>query len=223
MVFVPLKRLDDGSFLSELYENYHDKQKRKNGIRVRVIEYAIDEPERSGYGKPQRLITSLLDPDTASSKELAVEYHRRWEIELMIDEVDTHQRVHSRRPLRSEKPDGVIQEMYGLLLAHYLVRFFMYEASKEKGISPVRLSFINSLRIIRRYVDKFQIVNRNKVEVLYCRMLSEISREYLPVRDHRINPRAVRRKVIKFALKRKRESHASRLCKPFAKSIVMLN
>jgi hypothetical protein len=143
--------------------------------------------------------------------------------QLMIDEVDTHQRVHSRRPLRSEKPDGVIQEMYGLLLAHYLVRFFMYEASKEKGISPVRLSFINSLRIIRRYVDKFQIVNRNKVEVLYCRMLSEISREYLPVRDHRINPRAVRRKVIKFALKRKRESHASRLCKPFAKSIVMLN
>ena len=47
-------------------------------------------------------------------------YHSRWEYELTVDEVETHQRP--RTPLRSQKPVGVVQEVYELLLAHYLVR-----------------------------------------------------------------------------------------------------
>jgi hypothetical protein len=34
------------------------------------------------------LVTSLLDPATAPAIEIAYAYHERWEIELVIDEVD---------------------------------------------------------------------------------------------------------------------------------------
>jgi hypothetical protein len=45
---------------------------------------------------------------------LIVLYHERWEEELTIDELKTHQR--ERPVLRSQTPGGVVQELYGLLL-----------------------------------------------------------------------------------------------------------
>ena len=215
--------LADGSFIAELYETQYDRQTRRNGIRVRVIEYTIDDPAREGYGEPHRLITSLMDAQMAPGHVLAVEYHQRWEIEITIDEIDTHQRVHSNRPLRSEKPTGVIQEMYGMLLAHYIVRFFMHEAAQQNRLDPDRLSFTNSLRIIRRKVDKFQIAKPNRRHALYGHMLKEIAREQLPPRDNRSNPRVVKRKMSKFALKREQHVRVRHPRKPFAESVVLLN
>ena len=57
----------------------------------------------------------MVDEKTAPALTLAQAYHERWEIELAIDEMDTHQRL-AAQPLRSKKPVGVIQELYGLLL-----------------------------------------------------------------------------------------------------------
>jgi len=46
--------------------------------------------------------------------------------------------------LRSETPAGVVQEIFGLLLAHCVVRILMFEAAEPKGIDPRRLSFTGS-------------------------------------------------------------------------------
>ena len=40
--------LPDGSFIAELYETPYDREKRRNGIGVRVVEYTIDDPAREG-------------------------------------------------------------------------------------------------------------------------------------------------------------------------------
>ena len=71
-------------------------------------------------------------------------YHERWEIELVIDEVKTHERA-QHKILRSRTPQGVRQELYGIFLAHYAVRAFMYEAACEAGIDPDRLSFTEGM------------------------------------------------------------------------------
>jgi hypothetical protein len=55
--------------------------------------------------KRRRLATSLLDPDQYPAAALVLTYHERWEIELVIDEVDTHQR-RPRQPFRSRTPDA---------------------------------------------------------------------------------------------------------------------
>jgi hypothetical protein len=85
--------LPDGSYLAYLTPS--DAQARKAGARVlvRIVEYSLTDPQLAGYGERHRLVTSLLDPTTAPALEIACAYHERWEIELVIDEVDTHQRT----------------------------------------------------------------------------------------------------------------------------------
>jgi hypothetical protein len=73
--------------------------------------YMLDDPGRVGHRQRHRLVTSLLDEKTYPAHTLAVAYHERWEIEITIDETDTHQR-RPRQPLRSRTPLGVLQELY---------------------------------------------------------------------------------------------------------------
>jgi hypothetical protein len=105
-----VRSLADGSYLAYLYPS--DYQRRKCGERllVRIIEYTLTDPSAPGFGEIHRLVTTLLDPERYPALDLVCAYHERWEIELVIDEMDDHQRL-AGRPLRSLKPVGVIQEL----------------------------------------------------------------------------------------------------------------
>lgn len=86
---------------------------------------------------------------------LAQEYHQRWEVENTLDEFKTH--LNDRKtPIRSKYPRGVVQEIYGWLLAHWAVRSLMVEAAQQEGISPLHLGFTGTLRVLRRAVGQFQ-------------------------------------------------------------------
>ena len=154
--------LPDGSYLSYLIDpkirrrfHYLDKQRIERliaheGTVVRVIEYQVEDRETSG--ELYCLITTLLDPDTAPAVELAALYHRRWEIELTFDEIQTHQMGHSR-VLRSKSPELVKQEIWSLLLTHYSIRHLMAQAADTVEYDLERLSFMRSFRAIRRHVN----------------------------------------------------------------------
>lgn len=146
------KVLDDGSYLSWIAPDRKSKKKGGSRIQVRVIEYTIDsDAEPQTY----RLITSLLDIVLFPALLLAVEYHQRWEIENTIDELKTH--LNGRKtPIRSLKPRAVVQEVYGWLLAHYAVRCLMFQAAQQAGVSPLRLGFTGTLKVIRRAISDFQ-------------------------------------------------------------------
>src|SRR5215210_8012439 len=60
LIFVPIRVLDDGSYLAKLYPWPTDRRHDRNGILVRIIEYTFDDPGRSGSGEPHRLLTTLL-------------------------------------------------------------------------------------------------------------------------------------------------------------------
>jgi hypothetical protein len=123
LVFRPTRRLRDGSYLAKLYPSPRHRDRDEGGRVVRVIEYTLRDPGRPGSGQRHRLLTTLLDAARHPAKRLIVLYHERWEEELAIDELKTHQR--ERPVLRSETPAGVVQEIDGLLLAHYVVRALM--------------------------------------------------------------------------------------------------
>lgn len=152
MILPVVEDLADGSYLSRIYRTSYDRQHGRNGVTVRVIDYTIDDPGRPQTEPVYRLITTILDPEAAPAKELAALYCERWEFETALDELKTHQRG-PRVVLRSKAPDGVIQEIYGHLLAHYAIRALMHEAALSADEDPDRLSFIRSLRVIRRHVD----------------------------------------------------------------------
>jgi hypothetical protein len=217
-----VKALPDGSYLAYIYPSDYHRKKRGERLLVRIIKYTLDDPHRNGHGELHRLITSLLDPDLYPAHTLACEYHQRWEVEITIDEVNTHQRL-PNIPLRSRKPIGVIQEAYGLLIAHYAVRSVMHEAAVQAGLDPDRLSFINAVRIIRDAISEFQMTVPQQLPRLYQRLLNDIARHRLPERDDRSNPRVVKRKMSKFKLKREQHWHWPQPSKPFPEAVTILN
>ena len=158
-----LATLPDGSYRSELLPrhlkaNQHQAQRRGTRARipdqaripVRVIEYTI--PNRDGKVETIKIMTTILDPESAPAAELAALYAERWEFELTLDEIETHQM--SARLLRSRTPELVRQEIWALLLTHYAVRYFMREAADDIGdeVDTDRLSFVRAIRVIRRQV-----------------------------------------------------------------------
>ena len=217
-----VEALDDGSYLAWIYPSEYQRKKRGEHLLVRIIKYTIDDPNRSGYGVIHRLMTSLLDPNLYPAHTLACEYHQRWEVEITIDEIDTHQRL-PNMPLRSQKPVGIIQEAYGLLIAHYVVRSIMHAAAVQNDLDPDRLSFVNAVRIISDAISEFQMTAPEQIERLYQRLLNDIARHRLPDRDNRNNPRVVKRKMSKFNLKRKQHLNWPQPTKPFQEAIVLLN
>jgi len=145
MLFPGQKRLPDGSSLSVLRPPKGDPGEP---IPVRVIEYTLQGV--AGAEPLYRVITSILDPEAAPAPELAALYHERWETETLFDEFKTHLRGGSRVLLRSKTPDLVRQEVYGLLLAHYSVRVVMHDAAQAKGEDPDRISFLHTVRVLKR-------------------------------------------------------------------------
>lgn len=93
------------------------------------------------------VFTTILEPDAAPANGLVL-YCQRWESETALDELKTRQ-PGPRVVLRSKAPEGVIQEVYGYLLAHYAIRGLIHDAALIAGEDPDRLSFIRSLRVVR--------------------------------------------------------------------------
>jgi hypothetical protein len=198
---VPLRTLADGSLLAYLLPS--DSARRRHGERVlvRVISYSISDPALPGYAEEHRVLTTLLNPRVAPAHAVACGYHERWEAEVTIDEIDTHQRLVGRT-LRSLTPVGVIQELYGILLLHYAVRWLMHQAALVAEIDPDRLSFVHAIEVVRDAVPEFQLVAPEAEPALFARLLHDIARKRLPKRRARSNPRVVKRKMSNFKLKR---------------------
>lgn len=156
------KVLPDGSYLSYLIDTktrrrtyYLDQARAEQLIHrkatiIRVVEYQVEDRETNG--EIYTLITTLLDPTIAPAVELAALYHRRWEFELTLDEIEIHQTGHNR-VLRSKSPEMVKQEIWSLLLTHYAIRHLMTQAADTVEYDSERLSFIRSVRAIRRRVN----------------------------------------------------------------------
>lgn len=145
-------RLPDGSYLSRVYATAKDQRHGHNGAVVRIIEYSLDGV--AGADPVYRLLTTILDHEAAPAAELAALYHERWEIETAFDELKTHLRG-PKVVLRSKTPDLVRQEFFGLLLAHFAIRGLMHEAALKADEDPDRLSFVHSVRVIRRKISRF--------------------------------------------------------------------
>lgn len=141
--------LEDGSWLADL-KPAGKAGKRQQGLRIRVIDYEIDDGRSNDTS--YRLFTTLLDPIEAPAEDLAIAYAQRWEIENTFDELKVHQRG-ARTVLRSQSPELVLQEIWGHLCCHFAIRTLMWESAVHAGVDPDRVSFVASLRIVRRSIS----------------------------------------------------------------------
>lgn len=157
------QRLADGSCLSRIYGSTFDRRHRRNGIVVRVIDSRLHKVP--GSEPVYRLITTILDRMQAPARELTALSQERWEIKTWLDELKTHLRG-AQIVLRSKTPELVEQEFWGLLLAHYAIRGLMHEAALKADEDPGRLSFLHSVRVVRRRLARYAAIAPSAEESL---------------------------------------------------------
>jgi len=211
-----LKRLPDGSWLAVLTGKLVDPDSlpTPNGRRhwktvcltVRIIRIEIP-----GF-RPFRLMTNLLEPNI-SAREIALHYHRRWDIEIAYDEIKTHQcvtlRGQSPTTFRSKRPDLVKQEVYALAIMYNLIRALISQAAIEHGQDPCSISFLDALQHI---IDAAPVLTacppkqREKKRLTLLAVIADclIDRP----RRTRLNPRVIKVKMSNWA--RKNASHRSK-------------
>lgn len=155
--------LPDGTYLSILIDpRIHQPAQRqrlvaaaragqelnpRNTAWVRVIEY--DVPDRAGSGEVITLLSTITDPAQAHADELADVYHQRWEQETGHDQLKTHLRGPGR-VLRSRLPDLVHQEIWAWLIVHHALTALITQAAVAAELDPDRISFTQTLRLVRR-------------------------------------------------------------------------
>lgn len=214
--------LSDGSYLVTIRPKGRGKNDPVNKRTVRVISYTLDDPDRPGYQKRHRLVTTLLDEVQHPMTDLIMLYHERWEIEIANDEIKTHL-LARKVPLRSKTPDGVVQEFYGIMVTYNAIRLIINEAAKKADVPPRRLSFLNSVRLIRETVPLMRAAPTPRLQRIYEGMLAQIAMAKLPERDGRINPRVIKVKMSKFRKKRPTDLKPKQPRRTFKQSIVRLN
>lgn len=147
LVFDTVSVLGDGDELADVELGRHQRRNDNSlprRMRVRVIDYQMD-------GQPERLMTSLLDPNRWPAAEVIAMYHERWEVEIAFDELKTHM-LERAESLRSKDPAGVRQEIWGILLAYNLIRHRMALVAHQLAIEARTMSFVFSLRLIRAFL-----------------------------------------------------------------------
>lgn len=215
----PVATLADGTQIVRL-RPFAGQRRRERGITLRLVRYTLDDPARPGHRLEHRLVTSLLDPAQAPAVELAVAYHARWEIELAVDEIKTHQRPAT--PLRSQHPVGVVQELYGLLVAHYAVRAVMAEAAAAADLAPTRLSFLHTLRVLRDALPTLLRASPRQHRGVHRAVLADVAALRLPPRADRVNPRVVKQKMANFGVKRPHHRRPQPPTRSFRDAVVLL-
>jgi hypothetical protein len=216
-----VQTLADGTRLVHLRPSDARQRRTAPPLRVRLIEYRLTDPAWADQGKVFRLVTSLLDPAQYPVGELLATYHLRWEFEVSLDEIETHQRL-SAAVLRSRQPQGVMQELYGLVLSHYLIRAVMSAAAATGPGSPRQLSFVAALELVRQSLVEFPVVPPARWPALFQRLLRDIAAARLPPRRNRVVNRVVRRPLSKFQRKRGQKRQPVQPQGPWLEAFVLI-
>jgi hypothetical protein len=217
-----LRRLPDGSYLAEVRSGHRSRFGTRGRLPIRLLPYRLADPGRGDVTQTHRLFTTLLDEQAHPAAELIVLYHQRWEQELATDEVKTHQL--GRPVLRSRTPEGVEQEVAALLVAHHAVRRVMVEAAARAGVPPVRISFVGALDVIVCRLPGLSAAapKPGRLRRWYEAVVSEVSREVLPPRRPRNNPRVVKCARVKWPGKKTVKQRPPQPDRPFGEVIALV-
>lgn len=161
-------------------------------VQARLIKCA-----RKGF-RPIYVLTSLVSRTAYPAKEVAALYRDRWEAELSYRELKVHL-ASDKVAFRSKKPERVLQEVYGLLIAYNCVRALMCEAADEVGVRPTQISFVDALECLRCAMAAYVQEAADRAD-----LVASIALRRLPSRrEGRRCERAVKLKYSNYPRKRK--------------------
>jgi hypothetical protein len=195
-----IERLGRGDDLVELEtspESLQNDPTLPRRYRARAIRY-----QRKGF-EAQLLLTSLVDANAYPAREIVSLYHERWELELGYDEIKTEM-LDREEAIRSKTPDGVRQELWGILIAYNLIRLEMERVAATAKVEPTRVSFVNAMRLICDEWLWCAIASPGAIPKHLRNLRAALTGLVLPPRrSERSYPRAVKIKMSNYPRKRR--------------------
>lgn len=144
-------------------------------------------------GKIRRFITSMNDAARFPASELAQLYRQRWEIELGFREIKQSLQQ-GQGVLRSRQPALVMQEIWGVLIAHTLLRRWMRLMAQHIEVEPLRISFHTARHAILGALSTVHLARAGSLPAHLQRLLDQARYFVLPPRRKGRNfPREVKR------------------------------
>jgi hypothetical protein len=137
------------------------------------------------------LVTTLLNPDMASAKELDALYALRWNIEVDWRIIKA---TMAMDVLRCLSPAMVRKEIAVHLLAYNLVRWTMAVAATLSHVLPRVLGFAGAKRTLLAFGEELRRSHRQRLAFMFATVLAAIASMRLPQRPHRVEPRAKKRR-----------------------------
>jgi hypothetical protein len=139
------------------------------------------------------IVTTLLDPVLYPADALRALYLERWSVELRFREIKI---TLALDVLRCLTPAMIEKELFMHVIAYNLVRSLMQHASLRHDVALCRLSFKGTLDSLRHFADAIEAAHgkpRRQAELL-DHLLELIAKDRLPLRPHRHEPRAKKRR-----------------------------
>ena len=145
------------------------------------------------------IVTTLLDPVAYPAEAIRELYFERWSVELHFREIKT---LLGMDILSCLSPRMIEREVWLHVIGYNLVRALMQEAAVIHHVELGRISFKGTLDTLRHYADAVHALTGRprKQAALIAAMLKAIARDPLPLRAHRSEPRAKKRRAKNYHL-----------------------
>ncbi len=158
-------------------------------IKLREVRYLV---ETKGFRtKEVTLATTLLDAELYPKEALAQLYYMRWNIEIDLRHLKTTMRMEH---LSSKTPQMARKEFYVHLLAYNLIRIIMFQSVTGHDVKPLELSFQATIQHHTNFNHPLASADVLERKRLYNVLLYLVSKERLPSRPGRVEPRLKKRR-----------------------------
>lgn len=143
------------------------------------------------------VVTTLLDAERYSARDMAELYRARWHAELDLRSLK--QTLHMD-VLRCRTPEMVRKEIWVHFLGYNLIRRVMADAAEKHGILPRDISFATALEAMLAFAETLAKMLPSKMETCYDHLLDAIARHRVGDRPDRYEPRARKRRPKAYGL-----------------------
>jgi hypothetical protein len=137
------------------------------------------------------VVTTLLDSDKYSVKDIEELYRKRWHVELNLRSLKTTLKMDI---LDGKTPEMLEREIWGHFLVYNLVRRVLMQAAVQQGCSPLQLSFSAALEHVREGYTVRSLAAEQQSAALTQALVKAVGQHKVGNRANRSEPRAVKRR-----------------------------
>ena len=162
-----------------------------DSITVRILKVCV--PFAGFRTHVLYLATDLLDPQQFPAYTLAELYRRRWQVELFFRNIKSTMRMDV---LRCLSPQMIRRELHMHMIAYNLIRALMLQAALAFAAPLSRISFKGAGDTLRQWAPHLACIAAipTLYRHLFLSLLQIISKDLVPLRPNRAEPRAVKRR-----------------------------